>query len=431
MESEFKINKRDVGKTLKQWLRKGYIPKRGRKGELRYESKASFRKGEDPKIYFDPSDMVINYGVARKKLAEILQKEDPWCNYVGRTLKQWLDAGYIPKLGCEGHLRYSSRTTPDDEKYLYFDPEEVRKGTLDDSSHARKVWQKEVNRRWNTTGKTLQQWAELGFVPKRNAKPTKRYINYYAFKHDGDVRCYYDESQVREDKEKASELMNAVKENKRQKAKEARARKQEEIKKVRQEWDNRINGGKVIMFGVYTTDFEANDNGLLSISWIVTDANLKLIKSVTRYFDWPNDGSNDYSEAERFYGFTKDRIAELGVCDCQAAIKEFMADLEGVTMMIAHDMNFERDFIEPAALRFRMDTEAIKSPWHFSIKYDTIDLFTKIVRGKPICRIPDLSEVAKKLRVKTDGLSWNSIPDYNEMLRRVVIEIKKKGIVAP
>lgn len=76
MEADIIINKKDTGKTLKQWLRKGCIPKRGRKGELRYASRASYRKGENPEVYFDPSDVRQDRG----------QRKESWLKYCRRRI---------------------------------------------------------------------------------------------------------------------------------------------------------------------------------------------------------------------------------------------------------------------------------------------------------------------------------------------------------
>ena len=57
MENGVIINKRGFGKTLKQWAVLGFVPKRGRKGELRYGNRGELSKGKKPRLYFDPSDV--------------------------------------------------------------------------------------------------------------------------------------------------------------------------------------------------------------------------------------------------------------------------------------------------------------------------------------------------------------------------------------
>ena len=57
MENGVIINKRGFGKTLKKWAPLGFVPKRGRKGELRYCNRGDIAKGKAPQLYFDPEDV--------------------------------------------------------------------------------------------------------------------------------------------------------------------------------------------------------------------------------------------------------------------------------------------------------------------------------------------------------------------------------------
>ena len=236
MESEFKINKRGVGKTLKKWASLGFVPKRGRKGELRYGNRGDIAKGKAPQLYFDPEDVKEDKKAAMDLYNKIEQEEHPSLNQRGRTLHQWLEAGFIPKRGCKGHLRYPSYASNcRDEEYLYFDPEEVVNGLIEESPHAQKVIEKESNRRWNTTGKTLDQWLNLGFVPKRGAKPTERFTSYRAYRRYGTTCYYYDPNQVREDKNRAIQLKKKIKDTKRRE-REAERREKEERQRIAEEF---------------------------------------------------------------------------------------------------------------------------------------------------------------------------------------------------
>lgn len=430
MEDEVKFNKKDVGKTLKQWLRKGCIPKRGRKGELRYASRASYRKGENPAVYFDPNDVVENFESARERLAEMLQNEEPWFNFKGKTLKQWVEAGYIPKRGKNGHLRYSSPHNQDEERYLYFDPEEVRKGSLDESAHARKVWHNEVNRRWNTTGKTLLQWAELGFIPKRNAKPEERFCNYYHYKNSTKMAEYYDPDQVIENKAKAAELMNAVKEKRRLKAKKAKAKERECAKRVRRRWEELINGGNVVIFDTETSGVDPEGNDILSISWILADANFNAIKTETRYFDWTEDERRVSKDAIAVNGLTRERLAELGVCDRKEAMEEFIGELERAVMLIAHNIDFDYSFVKKTAIRYGLSTEKLDAPYRFCTMKE-LTYYCRIMRYDGSYKWPSLSEAAAKLKVPTDDIDWHTSASDTEVVRRLMVEIVRKSIVGP
>ena len=61
----------------------------------------------------------------------------------------------------------------------------------------------------------------------------------------------------------------------------------ERLKVVRHSLDERINGGNVVIFDTETSGLDPKGNDILSISWILADANFNAIKSETRYLDWP------------------------------------------------------------------------------------------------------------------------------------------------
>ena len=277
MENGVIINKRGFGKTLKQWAVLGFVPKRGRKGELRYGNRGELSKGKKPRLYFDPEDVKEDKKAAMDLYNKIEQEEHPSLNQRGRTLHQWLEAGFIPKRGCKGHLRYPSYASNcRDEEYLYFDPEEVVQGLIEASPHAQKVIEKESNRRWNTTGKTLDQWLNLGFVPKRGAKPTERFTSYRAYRRYGTTCYYYDPNQVREDKNRAIQLKKKIKDTKRRE-------KEERIRKVAAKWRELIGQGPVMLFDCETTGLSSRENDILSLSWMVTDPSFNnVIKAETR-----------------------------------------------------------------------------------------------------------------------------------------------------
>ena len=101
---------------------------------------------------------------------------------------------------------------------------------------------------------------------------------------------------------------------------------------VRQSLDERINGGNVIIFDTETSGVDPEGNDILSISWILVDANFNAIKTETRYFDWPEDERRVSNDAIAVNGLTRERLAELGVSDRKEAMEEFMGDLERAVM---------------------------------------------------------------------------------------------------
>lgn len=425
MESEFKINKRGVGKTLKQWATLGFVPKRGRKGELRYGNRGELSKGKKPRLYFDPEDVKEDKNEARVLLGRIAQEEHPSLNQRGRTLHQWIKQGFIPKKGCNGHLRYPSYASNcRDEEYLYFDPEEVVKGMIEESPHAQKVIEKESNRRWNTTGKTLDQWLNLGFVPKRGAKPTERYISYKAYSRYGTTCDYYDPNQVREDKERAILLTKKIKDAKRRE-------REERARKVTAKWRELIGQGPVMLFDCETTGLSSRENDILSLSWMVTDPSFNnVIKEETRYFEWPNESRVTF-EAIEVNGLTREKLANLGTCDRREALAEFFEDVEKVTLLIAHNLNFDFAFVKQTALREGLDTSVLLRPRRYCTMVGLTGYCALRYPGLREYKWPKLCEAAERLRIKTDDINWHSSASDTEIVRRIMVEIINKAIVAP
>ena len=156
----------------------------------------------------------------------------------------------------------------------------------------------------------------MGFVPKRGAKPTERYISYKAYSRYGTTCDYYDPNQVREDKERAILLTKKIKDTKRRE-------REERARKVTAQWRELIGQGPVMLFDCETTGLSSRENDILSLSWMVTDPSFNnVIKAETRYFEWPNESRVTF-EAIEVNGLTREKLANLGTCDRREALADF------------------------------------------------------------------------------------------------------------
>lgn len=432
MDDKDCIKLRGAGRTLIEWLKDGYVPKKGHAGEFRYSSKIAFRKGKPMIIYYDPIDVQKNDLAAKDQLLQIKQKERPDINYCGKLLSIWVKSGFIPKDDCFGHLRYKFPTCNHfSDKYLFFDPEEVCQGSIDDSSHAKKVWEREQNRRWNTTGKTLEQWAKMGFVPNGDEKPTRRYNNFFSYLYGGTVCSYFDADQVIEDRVKAINVLEQIKRERNDRNKAVRKKKKEEILLVRKEWEKEIGGGKIVIFDTETSGLDADINDILSLSWQVTDSDFNVIKSVTRYFEWPEDKDRVEQEAICVNGLTQERLAELGTVERKEAIEEFMFDVKQANLLVAHNLLFDYNFVFTTACRYNISVSHLEGSKLFCTMRGLTEYCRLKRPGFDGYKWPRLSEAAEKLRVKKDDIEWHRSDYDTEIVRRIMVQILRRGIVEP
>ena len=204
----------------------------------------------------------------------------------------------------------------------------------------------------------------------------------------------------------------------------------ERLKMVRHSLDERINGGNVVIFDTETSGLDPKGNDILSISWILADANFNAIKSETRYLDWPEDERRVSKDAIAVNGLTRERLAKLGVSDRKDAMEEFIGDLECAVMLIAHNIDFDYSFVKETALRYGLPTDALDALYRFCTMKELTDI-CRIERYDGSYKRPKLSEASAKLKVPTDDIDWHTSASDTEIVRRIMVEIVKKAIVAP
>lgn len=243
MENVITINKRGVGKTLKQWAELGFVPKRGRKGELRYANRGDLARGKEPQLYYDPADVKEDKEAADFILVKIQQSQKTF-NIRGFTLDKLIERGQRPKKGCEGHLRkkYPGEKYYESHDEWYWDPEDIEKGDLFATRFGRKLYKLHQNRTYNRSGKTLNQWLQEGYIPKKGQKGHERYRSELAayYRNGNSMAIYFDEDEVRSDPTAAKKLKKKISDEKKA-AREERKRKEAEEQRLWQERDKKAN----------------------------------------------------------------------------------------------------------------------------------------------------------------------------------------------
>lgn len=276
MGMEFIVNKRGVGKTLKQWAALGFVPKRGRKGELRFANRGDIAKGKKPELYFDPADVKEDKEAAKYLLNKLEQPDKPY-NIRGFIIDELMKQGKRPKRGYLGHKRKKWMGVLDKESNYdwYWDPEEIENGDLFATRYGRELYKMHQNRTYNRLGKTLNQWLKDGYIPKKGHNGHERYRSETHLAYVAGVdstAIYYDEDEVRFDREAAVKLSRDLSKQKRdEREAEKRKRKERaeaallfrENMKTRYQWAQAgrvANPGAAFKWGSTLNEFIKNDD---------------------------------------------------------------------------------------------------------------------------------------------------------------------------
>ena len=219
----------------------GFVPKRGRKGEFRYANRGDLAKGKEPQLYYDPADVKEDKEAAKYLLNKLEQPDKPY-NIRGFIIDELMKQGKRPKRGYLGHKRKKWMGVPDKESNYdwYWDPEEL----------------------------------ENGYIPKKGHNGHERYRSETHLAYDGanSMAIYFDEDEVRFDREAAVKLSRDLSKQKRdEREAEKRKRKERaeaallfrENMKTRYQWAQAgrvANPGAAFKWGSTLNEFIKNDD---------------------------------------------------------------------------------------------------------------------------------------------------------------------------
>lgn len=184
---------------------------------------------------------------------------------------------------------------------------------------------------------------------------------------------------------------------------------------------------KILIFDTETGGVNAEQNDILQLSYQIIDGGtFKVLKAVDRFFPWPEDKSRVTSGAIFVNGLTEEYLATKTLSDRANAVREFYADMEECAMLVAHNGQFDKGFIDATAER-----EGVAVPeWKPMI--DTMLTTTDLCQlpphpGRIGYKWPKLIELAEFLRINTDDINLHDSSADVELTKRCFLYLVEKG----
>lgn len=180
---------------------------------------------------------------------------------------------------------------------------------------------------------------------------------------------------------------------------------------------------KVLIFDCETSGLHPGWNKMLQLSWQLVDTtSWEVLSRQNFYFRQPSKDKVE-KEAIRVNGLTKERLAELGTAPRSKAIKAFAKDMKQADIRVAHNSNFDTQFIHE---------EDHKNIIQWKIGYCTMMYTTELCKipshyGYDDYKWPKLSELAQKLDVDYSDLDLHDSSADVELTKRCFRELLRIG----
>lgn len=180
----------------------------------------------------------------------------------------------------------------------------------------------------------------------------------------------------------------------------------------------------ILIFDTETSGLSPYSNVILQLSYQIVDSDSWIIqKKVNHYFPWPTNKRKVSQEAIVVNGLTEEFLNSKQLSDRKAALEEFVADKESCDLVVAHNLEFDKEFIIASC-----QEEGVKyanSGW--SPSYDTMKKTTNY------CQIPKdsgygykwpkLTELAECLGVKYYDIPLHDSSGDVELTKRCLREL--------
>ena len=183
---------------------------------------------------------------------------------------------------------------------------------------------------------------------------------------------------------------------------------------------------KILIFDTETGGVNAEQNDILQLSYQIIDGGtFKVLKAVDRFFPWPEDKSRVTSGAIFVNGLTEEYLATKTLSDRADAIREFYANMQECELLVAHNGQFDKGFIDATAER-----EEVTTPeWKPMI--DTMLTTTDLCKlpphpGRTGYKWPKLIELAEFLRINTDDINLHDSSADVELTKRCFLYLVEK-----
>lgn len=185
---------------------------------------------------------------------------------------------------------------------------------------------------------------------------------------------------------------------------------------------------KILIFDTETGGVDAENSDILQLSYQVIDyGTQQVLKTVDKFFPFPEDKSRVSSYAMEINGLTEEYLATKELADRSSAIEEFFEDMEECAVIVAHNGDFDKRFISATAIR-----EGLSVPeWKPMI--DTMKTTAELCvipnttgHGTGKYKWPRLNQLAEFLKIDMDGINLHDSSSDVELTKRCFLCLLEK-----
>ena len=136
---------------------------------------------------------------------------------------------------------------------------------------------------------------------------------------------------------------------------------------------------RILVFDTETSGLNPQWNVILQLSYQIVDSDSWTTqKTVNHYFSWPENKARVTQEAINVNGLTEEVLSGKKLSNRKAALEEFVVDKDSCDLLVAHNLDFDKNFIVASCREERV--KYASSGW--SKSYDTMKRTTNY------CQIP-------------------------------------------
>lgn len=182
----------------------------------------------------------------------------------------------------------------------------------------------------------------------------------------------------------------------------------------------------ILIFDTETGGVNCYANDILQLSYQVIDSrSFNVTKEANHFFPWPEDKSRVQWGAIQVNGLTEEYLATKDLSDRHEALNEFIDDLLDCEVCVAHNGDFDKNFINATAQR-----EGIYR-FNWPMMIDTMKTTTELCRlpargGRCGYKWPKLIELAECLRIKTDDINLHDSSADVELTKRCFLYLLER-----
>jgi len=187
---------------------------------------------------------------------------------------------------------------------------------------------------------------------------------------------------------------------------------------------------RALVFDTETTGLKSGYNVILQLTYqIVNTADWSIEKEVNHFFPWPEDRDRVSYEAIMVNGLSEEFLAGQQLSDKREALAEFIRDLKGCDLAVAHNLSFDKRFIEADCQEEGVieNPGDIEWPTYVDTMKDTTDFCQLLPMRRGEYKWPKLSELASKLSISTRGLRLHDSRSDVEITKRCFRELCNIG----